>query len=292
MPLEMNFCGVTTWQHAITLYDSQIDIAFRDPVELARFVAGIMIEHGNDIASVREAFNRMVLITKIGQCYLYDKGAGWTKGQAINLTTEYNTYFGTNYTSAQLRSTYLKSFLEFMTATIKEYIGFITERTANHHLAMTKVVNGVSYSVLRHCPRERARLYLYEPLFKKAEALVMPEIFNDKYLDMDKQYEGVDFWQSNTTNADRPKVKVRVPFYNKTTGEQESSGDIELDFVVGLLTDEDAMMTDFELERAATSPLEARKGYRTTWLTIARNAITDPTEISVMFYMSDEDVTP
>ena len=292
MPVEMVFSGCTTWQHCITLYERQIDIAFRDPVELAQFVAGIMTEHGNDIESVREAFNRMVLITKIGQCYLYDKGAGWTKEQARNLTTLYNTFYGTNYTSAQLRTIYLDKFLAFMVATIKADIRFLTERSANHHLPMTKTVNGVTYNILRHTPVDRQRLYLYEPLFRKAETLVMPAIFNPQYLDIDKQYEGVDFWQSNVDEASRPKVAVRVPFYNKSTGVQDSSGDIELDYVVGLLTDVDGMMTDFELETALSTPVEARKGYRNTWLTIARNGITDPTENAILYYMNDEDVTP
>lgn len=291
MPVEFNFAGITTWQHCITMYENQVDVAFRDPVELAQFVAGIMTEHGNDIARVREAFNRMVLITKIGQCYLYDKGAGWVSDQAVNLTTKYNTFYGTNYTSAQLRSTYLESFLKFMTATVKEYIGFLTESSAAHHLPMTKTVNGVNYNILRHTPRDRQRLYLFAPLFRKAEAIVLPEIFNPQYLSLD-QYEAVDFWQSNVSDAARPQVAVKVPFYNKSTGVQDASGAIELPYVVGLLTDVDGMMTDMMLETAYTSGLESRKGYRNTWLTIAKNGILDPTENAVMFYMSDEDVTP
>ena len=291
MPMEMIFQGSTVWDHAITMYEKQINIAFRDPVELAQFVAGILVEHGNDIASAREAFNRMALLAKIGQAYLYQEGTGWTTGQVYNLTTMYNTFYGTNYTSAQLRSTYLKSFLEFMTATIKEVSDYFTERSASHHLPMTKTVNGVAYNVLRHTPRDRQRLYMYRPLFRKAEAIVMPEIFNTEYL-QPEQYEGVDFWQNNLTEANRPKVKVRVPFYNKSTGVQESSGDIELDYVVGLLTDVDGLMTDFQLESAYTTQVEARKGYRNTWLHIAKNAITDPTENSAIFIMDDSGVTP
>lgn len=291
MPVEFNFAGATTWQHCITMYENQVDMAFRDPVELAQFVAGIMTEHGNDIERTREAFNRLVLITKIGQCYLYDKGAGWVKDQAVNLTTKYNAFYGTNYTSAQLRSIYLDSFLKFMTATIKEYIGFLTESSANHHLPMTKTVDGVDYSILRHTPRDRQRLYLFAPLFRKAEAIVLPEIFNPQYLDM-SQYEAVDFWQSNASDEDRAKIQVRVPFYDKGTGVQSSSGDIKLDYVVGLITDVDGMMTDMQLETAYTSGLESRKGYRNTWLTISRNGILDPTEQAVCFYMNDEDVTP
>ena len=53
--------------------------------------------------------------------------------------------------------------------------------------------------------------------------------------------------------------------------------------------DRDALMTNFQLEVAHTSPLEARKGYRNTWLSIARNIMDDPSEQCVIFIMADED---
>ena len=292
MPLEMNFAGSTTWQHGITMYEEQINAALRDPVELAQFVAGYLTEHGNDIESVKEAFNRMLLLNKILSCYVYDAGAGWTKGQVVNLTTAYNTYFGTNYTSAQLRSTYLKSFLEFMTATINMTSDYMTERTTDRHLPMTKTVNGVAYSILRHTPKNKQRLFLYQPLFRMAETIVLPELFNEKRLNLETQYEPVDFWQSNYSDSVRPQVAGRCVFHDKTTGTQTSSGDVTLSYVVGLLCDEDSMMTDYQLEKALTSPLDARKGYRTTWLTFAKNAIDDPTENAVIFIMDDSGVTP
>ena len=40
---------------------------------------------------------------------------------------------------------------------------------------------------------------------------------------------------------------------------------VVLDYVVGLLYDVDGMMTDFQMEYAATSPVEARKLFRNTW---------------------------
>ena len=293
-PLEMNFAGSVTWQYCLTMYEKQIRAAFRDPVELAAFVQGMIIEHQNDIETTREAFNRMTLLAKIAQCYIYDKGAAWSKRQAINLTTGYNTYFGTNYTSAQLRSTYLKSFLEYYVSTLKQEIRFMTERTTDRHLPMTKAFNGVSHSILRHTPYDQQMLYMFEPLMDKAEAIVMPEIFNERYLDLEKSYEPVDYWQANDTDANRSKISVRVPFYDKTTGQEADSGPagVTLDYVVAVLTDKDALMTDFQVEDANTTSVEARKGYRNTWITFAKNSICDPTENTVIFYMDDSDVTP
>ena len=288
MPLEMNFAGSTVWDDCLTMYEEQIQAALRDPMELAQFVAGMLEEHANDVESQKEAFNRIALLSKIGACYLYDEGAGWSKNQSINLTKAYNDRFGTSYTSAQLRSTYLSSFLAFMVAEIRKHSDYMTERTSKYHLPMTKTVNGVSYSILRHTPYNKQRLFLFEPLFREAEALVLPEIFRPEYLDINKQYEGVTYWQENgATDEDRAAVKVRVPFLNTSTGVQESSGNIELPYVIGILFDEDGVMVDYQLERALSTPLEARKGYRNTWLHFAKNAINDPTENAVIFYMAD-----
>jgi len=287
MPFQMDFHSQDVWDFEITLYEEQINVAFRDPVELANFVGGMLTEHGNDIAQVREAFNRMIILNRIGQTYLYQDGAGWTHGACVNLTTAFNTKFGTSYTSAQLRSTYLKEFLAFMTAEIRKASDYMTERSTNAHLPMTKTVNGVQYSILRHTPKDKQLLYLFRPLLREAEALVLPEIFNPEYLDLEKSYEPVDFWQSNLTEADRPKVKVRVPYFDPSTGEEKDSGNLEFDYIVGLLTDVDGQMADFQLERALTTPVNARKGYRNTFLHFSKGAITDPTENAVLFYMQD-----
>ena len=288
MPLEMNFAGSTVWDDCLTMYEEQIQSALRDPMELAQFVAGMLEEHANDVESQKETFNRIALLSKIGACYLYDEGSGWSKNQSINLTKAFNDRFGTSYTSAQLRSTYLKDFLAFMVAEIRKHSDYMTERTSKYHLPMSKTVNGVSYSILRHTPYNKQRLFLFEPLFREAEALVLPEIFRPEYLDINKQYEGVTYWQENGATDDaRAAVKVRVPFLNTSTGVQESSGNIELPYVVGILFDEEAVMVDYQLERALTTPLEARKGYRNTWLHFAKNAINDPTENAVIFYMAD-----
>ena len=287
MPLEMNFGGCTTFDECLTLYEDQVDIAFRDPQELAAFIAGQVQEHENDIESEKETFNRMTLLSKIAATYAYD--AGGLSHQVVNLTAAYNAWFGTTYTSAQLRSTYLKSFLEFMTATIKEYSRHLTERSANHHLALTKTVGGVNYSILRHTPKSEQRLYLFENLFDKAESMVLPEIFNPQYLSIEN-YEAVDYWQSNYDDTERPIIKVKTAILDTLTGAQTASSDVELDYVVGLLVDRDAMMNQVILERSLSTPVNARKGYRNVWLHFAKNAINDPTENAILFIM--EDPTP
>lgn len=284
MPLEMNFAGSSVCQDCITLYDDQVQTAFRGPEEFARFVTGFMTEHGNDIESQKEAWNRMAVLNKIASCYYYDQAQD-TEGQVINLTNEFNTRFGTQHTSAQLRSTYLKEFLAFFVAEFKKVSQFMTERSASRHINFKKTIDGVDYAILRHTPYNRQRVYLYSPLFTEAEALVLPEIFRPNYLDIDTQYESVTYWQGQ---SDRSEINVKPAVYDTATGTQiPAANAVNLEYVVGAIMDEDALMTNFQLERADTTPLEARKHYRNTWNTFMKNIIDDPSENCVIFIMAD-----
>ena len=280
-PLEINFGGSSVLEYGITWYEDQVKAAFRSEEDFAAFWAGALQEHANAIEQRKEAFNRMTVLNYMGGLYsLSSAGTG-----AVNLTAAFNTKFGTSYTSAQLRTTYLKQFLEFFVSEFKQYSKKLENRSVRFHVSPTKTdVAGNNLALLRHTPRDRQRVLLYQPMFMDAEAQVLPEIFNDKYLDLDKQYEGVMFWQDELKG---PEIDVTPALPDYTNGTQIAGANVALSYVVGVLYDEDAMMVDYQLETANTTPLEARKRYRNTWLSIARNAINDFTENGILFYMAD-----
>ena len=289
--LEMNFAGADVWDESTTIYTYQLKQAFRDEASFSDFVAGIMTEKANDIESEKEAFNRMTILNKVGDVFLTGNAE-----QKVNLTKAFNDEFGTSYTSAQLRTTYLKEFLEFFVATFKIYSDRMTERSAAYHRNITKTVTnpetGVSETlyILRHTPKANQKALMYNPLFVKAKAMVMPEIFNPEYLDI-ANYEGVDYWQSNYSDAVRPQVNVYPAIYDSTSGLQVKGEQVQIPFLVSVLYDRDAILTDFGFEEAAATPLEARKHFYNLWWSFSKNAINDPTENCVIFYMDDPEET-
>lgn len=280
--LENNFAGQSVWEDSTTVYEYALKTAFRSEDEFAQFVSGIMTEKGNDIESQKEAFNRMTILNHIAG--VYDLDAASANGRVVNLTKAFNDRFGTAYTSAQLRSTYLKDFLAFFVAQFKLASRYMTYRSAKYHWSPAKTVGGNSYTLLRHTPYDRQRVMLYEPLFTEAEAMVLPEIFRPEYLDINTQYEGVDYWQ----NVNAPSAIDVIPAIpNTSTGVQTAGAEVELDYVVGMIFDADAIMIDYQLERSYTTPLEARKAYRNIWWSFSKNAISDFTENCVIFIMAD-----
>ena len=281
VPLEVNFAGQDVWDDSTTVYENQLKVAFRDENEFLDFIAGIMTEKGNDIESQKEAFNQMTLLNKMAA--VYDSSAD-APGAVINLTELYNQQFGTLYTSQQLRTEYLQSFLEFFVSEFKTASRMLSHRSAKFHVSPVKTIDGTNYTLLRHTPADRQRAILYSPLFIKAEAMVYPQIFHEDYLKLDEQHELVDYWQAIDSGA---AINITPAVYDKTTGLQKAGESVSLDYVVGALYDVDSVMTDFQFEDALSTPIEARKRYHNIWYHFSKNAINDPTENFILFIMKD-----
>lgn len=281
IPIELNFGGQSVWDHGITWHKYQAKNAFTDEASFLRFWEGALVENANDIKMEKDAFRRVALLNFIAG--MADLSASGTT--VINLTSAFNTKFGTSYTTAQLQTTYLKEFLAFFVSTFKTISKNLKKRSLNYHVNISKTVNGVTYNLLRHTPTNRQRVILYEPLFIDSQANVLPEIFNPEYLDLKTQYEGVMWWQ-NENNPMAIDVEPSIPDFS-VTGQQVKGNRVQLSNVVGLIFDEDAIMTDFQLDDVDTTPLESRKKFRNTWYTMSRNLINDFTEKAVLFIMAD-----
>lgn len=280
MPLEMNFGGRSTWQDSTTVYEWQLQAAFRSEENFADFMAGIMTEKGNDIETQKEAFNRATLLNYMAGIYDLNTYNG---GAAIDLADAFNAEMNTAYSRQSLLTTHYKEFLEFVVAMIKKISNLLENRSAKWHLPMTKTISGVDYNILRHTPKSKQRLIMYRPFWIDAEARVFPEIFNDQYL-KPEAYEGVDYWQSEGDPTMISVVTPAIPDTNNPSS-QTYGNNVELDYVLGVLYDEDAVMIDYQLDTARSTPVEARKGYSNIWWTFAKNAINDFTENGVLLYI-------
>ena len=286
VPLELNFGGSSAWQDSTTVYRDALKIAFRGPSEFAEFLNGVMVEKGNDIESQKEAFNRMTFLNYVAG--IYDLDVANPNGRAVNLTSEYNSYYSTTYTTAQLLTTYRKELQEFVVARIKTDSDNLENRSARFHWSPAKTIGTDSYTLLRHTPKSRQRLILYKPFMTMAEATVMPEIFNPQYLDI-KNAEFVNFWQADAGdilgNAEI-NVTPAIPDVS-TPGSQTTGTAVNLKYFIGALYDADAIMVDYQLEDALATPVEARKRYYNMWWSFQKNAIADFTENGIIYFMAD-----
>ena len=283
MPFEVNFASRNVWDDSLTVYENQLKVAFRGPGEFMDFIAGIMTEKGNDIESQKEAFNRLTMLNFIAGAVDL---SGSTNGTVIDLKTGFNTKYGTNYTSAALLSTYLPEFTRYFVSVVKTVSEFMRIRSIKYHVPFTKTVGGESYSILRHTPKDRQRMLIYAPLMIEAEANVFPTIFNTEYLNVG-QYEKVTHWQ-NINNPMAIDVTPAIPNLVSPASGQTTGNRVQLDHVVGMIYDENALMTDYQMDESYTTPLEARKGYRNIWWHYSKGAINDFSENHVVFILGND----
>ena len=282
MPVERFFYSSYTWDKSHTQYPEQVKLAFRSEDEFIRFVNGVMVEVQNDIESTLEANNRMVVIDRIaGQKLLVDNGDLGAEC-AVNLTPVFNDEMNTAYTTEEILSEHLTELLELWVARIKIDSDRMTNRTALYHDPLTKTVDDVTYSVYRHTPKDRQRFVYYAPFFTKAKTRVMPEIFNPEYLDF-KQGEAVDYWQSI---KDPSAIDVTPALPDGAT-----SSEVKLALVLGMLFDEDAIMTNNKFTGMYTTPINARHVYTNLWWHYLYGVVQDYTENCILYYMADP-VTP
>ena len=280
VPLELNFGGRSVWDESTTIYEDQLQAAFRDEANFSAFMSGIMTEKGNDIESAKEAFNRATLLNFIGG--IYDMDQAVSTGSAIDLAAGFNAKYGTSYTRAQLLYDHRTEFLEYFVSTVKYISDTLTIRSAKYHWSPAKTIGGTSYTLLRHTPKDRQRMILLSKAIYDAESTVLPAIFNPQYLNVEN-YEKVDFWQ-NENLPEQVSITPAIPDVSDPT-EQTAGDPVVFDYLVGILYDADAMMVDYQLDSAYSTPIEARKRYRNVWWHFARNAINDFTENAVLFYI-------
>lgn len=286
-PIEVNFAGSSEWQESTTVYEYQLKQAFRSEEDFIRFVEGVMTVKANDIEQHKEAFNRLALLNLIaGGIYLNQNGD--IDGSVINMTEAFNTAYGTAYTSAELLSTYIVEFTEFFVATVKTVLEEMSHNSAKFHYNYNAEQDpGSDLVLLRHTPVSEARFLMISDLWHKVEAMVKPQVFNTEYLDIGN-FESVLYWQ-NFNNPYEISVSPAIPDF--TTGEQTAPIDSAVieETVIGCIFDRDALMTDYQLEAATSTPLEARKHYRNVWWTFRQNLMCDFSENHVIFIMRDEE---
>lgn len=279
IPLELNFSGRSAWDDTMTVYEYQLKQAFRSEDEFIKFVSGIITEKEKEIELQKEQFRRMVVLNHIAG--VYDLTASMPNS-LVDLRAAFNTEFGTSYTRAQILESHMDDFAKFLAMRIKQDMDYLEEETIDYHWTPTKVIDGVNYYITRHTDKADQRLMLYQPLVNKIGPRVLSDLYQPGYLTL-PQYEGVNYWQKNKS----PEINVTPAIPDVSDPSVQTTGTaVNLDYVVGILYDKDAMMVDFQYEGSATTPLEARKMYRNTVWHFSKNAISDFTENAIVYYMS------
>jgi len=288
--LERFFLSESAWDKHYSIPEVQLQSAFNDEATFIRFMNGRVTEIENDIESTLESRNRALVADRIAGVYLQATSATPTLGGecVVDLIKYFNDECGTAYTREEILQEHLTEFMEILVAKIKIDSDRLEERSALYHNPYTIQDGGVDYNILRHTPKAMQKLMLFSEFITKAKTRVMPELFNEQYLSMEN-YEGVTYWQSSKPD-ERMAIKCKPAMPDGA-----STDEVELDYVVGILFDTDALESINQFTGAYTSPLEARKLYRNLWYHWKFGAINDYSENSIIYILGEggeEEVNP
>lgn len=270
--VQLNFYGTKLLQKHLTRFRDQLSIAFHSEAEFVQFIDGVMTEYANEIEMMNEAESRATLLN-------FMAGISSMGLTVVDLVAEYNAEFGTSYSRAELLGEHLQSFMQFTASTIKTYSSRLTDMNSLYHANLT------GYNpIMRHTPKERQKMVMYEPLFIKTEAQVYSALFNPKYLDIGS-FEGVNYWQSQTEPT---AIHVKPNILDVATGASKNANtEVNLDYVVGVLFDADACGVMPQFDYASTTPFNSAGGYYNMYNHWRFNSYNDFTENAVLFVLGE-----
>lgn len=268
--VQLNFYGTKVLQKHITRFRDQLSLAFHNEDEFIRFIDSVMVEFSNEIELLNEAESRATLLNFMAGI----SSMGLTE---VDLVAEYNNEYGTQYTRAQLLSTYIESFMKFVAAEIKIYSNKLTDMSTMYHANLT------GYNkIMRHTPKEVQKMVMYEPIFIKTQAEVYSGLFNPKYLDIGS-FEGVNYWQSQSTPT---AINVKPNILDVATGaSKDADTAVNLDYVLGILFDEEACGVMPQFDYSSTTPFNSAGQYYNMYMHWRFNSYCDYTENAVLFVL-------
>lgn len=267
---------------APTMYLDKLEAAFRSESEFREVINGIMVTFDSDMEQYRENFNRACLVGAMAQDVAMEDDR---PESVVHMITEFNTEFGTNYTEAELKTTYSREFYTWLASKIEIVMDRMHERSLLFHYDPVKTVGGVDRHILSFTPNDKMKIAAYGPDFIKLEKLVLPETFQLNKLKINTdRFEKFNYWQ-NIENPDEINVKPAVIDTDSTSATylQQIDGTQQEFKPFIYIFDEDRVLTDEQFKRALSSPVEARKGFYNIWHHWEFSFICTPQDNSCIF---------
>lgn len=272
--LELVFTTTKVIEKSITNFTKdQLNVAFSSEANFVAFLGTIMTSFENELEKDFETMRRAAVMNMIGGCYTIGGK------MAVDLVAEFNKVYvpvgGTPYTRDQLLTTYFENFVKFVVAKINKDSNMLTEYSSLYHQNLTNYA-----PIERHTPKEMQRMIVYEPYMIDAKMNVLSSIFNPEMLNIGA-YEKVNFWQDIQHGAE---VNV-TPSYLDVDGEAKKGNAVKLDYVLGVLYDEEAIGWVNIFESTDTTHMNKRGKYYNTFYHAQMSSFNDSTENAIMYYL-------
>lgn len=270
--LQLNFYGTKVLQKHITRFRDQLSIAFTSEAEFMQFIDAIMVEFFNEVELLNEAKTRTTLISYMAGI------ANMGGAQVVDLLAEFNKKYNTTYTRDQVLGEHVSQFMKFVASQIKIYSKRLTDMSVNYHSS----IDGYP-KIMRHTPKEKQKMVMYDPIFIEAESEVYSSLFNPEYLNIG-DFEGVNYWQNQNAPTE---ISVKPNILDTNTGNSIDGKQTTISYALGILFDEEAMGVVPQFDYTSVTPFNSAGGYYNMFMHWRFNSYADYTENAILFIIGD-----
>ena len=273
--VQTNYYGENAFADYVTIFENQIDVAFRGYEEFRDFISGVLDSIDAKISQAFEAMNRMCALNlAAGIMAKYD---GQDTPQIVHLITEYKAETGNDtITSSNYKSEdEFPYFAKWVVAKIETKSNLLTERSIIFHTNFTNA------SLPRHTPKNLQKaLFLSEPLtFMRTNMLA--DAFNEGDLKL-IDHELVNYWQS----INDPATIDITPSYVDDDGEiVNAESAVESTALFGMLFDIEAAGHTIFNQRLDATPLNSAGLFVNLWWNYLSRWWNDFSEKCVIFLL-------
>ena len=269
--IQTNFLGQSVFEDHYTIFEDQLETAFRNSEEFGQFISMITTDMSNKIELAKENLSRGLVSNFIGGLLAENNGS-----RVVHLLTEYNSLTGGSYDaqSIMLPANY-PAFMKWVYGRIAGIASLFKEMSIRYQTTLN------SKPVPRHTPYNKQKMYMLGQDRYQMDARVLADTFHDNYLKY-ADVETINFWQGIET----PDKIIVKPTYTNTSGEVTTAGSaITKTGIFALLFDEDAMGWSMVHERVLPTPVNPRGLYRNMWYHMRLRCFSDNTEKGVVFLL-------
>lgn len=269
--VQTNFLGQSVFEDHYTIFEDQLETAFRNSEEFGQFISMITTDMSNKIELAKENLSRGLVSNFIGGLIAENNAS-----RVVHLLTEYNTATGGSYTATSIMSpANFAPFMKWVYARIAGIASLFKEMSVRYQTTLN------SKPVPRHTPYNKQKMYMLGQDRYQIDARVLADTFHDNYLKY-ADVETINFWQGIET----PDKIIVKPTYTNTSGVVTTPGSaITQTGIFALLFDEDAMGWSMVHERVLPTPVNPRGLYRNMWYHMRLRCFSDNTEKGVVFLL-------
>lgn len=270
--IQTNFLGQSVFADSYTIFEDQLETAFRNSEEFGQFISMITTDMSNKIELAKENVSRGLVSNFIGGLIAENNSA-----RVVHLLTEYNTATGGSYTatSIMLPANFVP-FMKWVYARIAGIASLFREMSTRYQTTLN------SKPVPRHTPYNKQKMYMLGQDRYQLDARVLADTFHDNYLKY-ADVETINFWQGIET----PDKVIVKPTYTNTSGVVTTAGSaVTQTGIFALLFDEDAMGWSIIHNKVLPTPINPRGEYRNMWYHMRIRCFSDNTEKGVVFLLN------